>query len=215
MNEKEIIEKTEAYVKCRLVNIESGHDWFHVQRVLKTAKTISKDEKADIFVVEMASLLHDISDYKFGDAKEDLKNIKSLLESFGLDKKRICSITEIVENISFKGNGEKETMKTIEGKIVQDADRLDALGAIGIARCFSFAGHRKNPFYDPNISPKKNMTFGDYKKMKSPAVSHFYEKLFLLKDRMNTKTARKIAEKRHKFMKIYLDMFFKEFEGKD
>ena len=210
MKDEEILEKTRDFSKNCLKNAEPGHDWFHIQRVCKIAKFIGKEEKADMFIIEMAALLHDVSDYKFGDAEEDLRNIKSLLESFDLDKRKTKNIMEIIQNISFKGSGEKNKIKSIEGKIVQDADRLDALGAIGIARAFSFAGHKKNPYFDPEIPPKKNMKFGEYKRSESPAVNHFYEKLLLLKDMMNTKTAKKMAEDRHKFMEKYLERFFKE-----
>ncbi len=215
MTDKQIIEATRNYVKNSLVNAEPGHDWFHIERVCRLAKFINKKEKADMFIVEMAALLHDISDYKFSESGEDIKNIMDLLDDLDVDKKRKNMILEIIHHISFKGSGEKNKMKSPEGRIVQDADRLDALGAVGIARVFSFAGHKKNPYFDPSVRPQKNMKFKEYKKMKSPAINHFYEKLLLLKYQMNTKTARKIAEKRHKFMLAYLSKFLKEWHAED
>ncbi len=215
MENGQILERTKNYVKESLKHAEPGHDWFHIERVCKLAKIIGRNERADMFIVEMAALLHDITDYKFSDADEEMKNIIGLLKSFNVDQKRINRISKIIKNTSFRGSGEPNKMKTIEGKIVQDADRLDALGAIGIARAFSFAGHKKNPFFDPSIKPKKSMKFSAYKKSRSPAINHFYEKLLLLKDQMNTETAKKIAEERHKFMKQFLGKFFKEWEGKD
>ncbi len=165
-------------------------------------------------MVELAALLHDIDDYKFSISRNQKKYI-AWLNGIGLKREQIDHIKEIIENVSFKGSGEKVKKFSLEGKIVQDADRLDALGAIGIARCFSFAGHKKNPYFDPKIKPRSNMKFSTYKKMKSPAINHFYEKLLLLKGRMNTKTGKRIANQRHKFIELYLKQFFKEWEGKN
>ncbi len=214
MNNKEVIEKTKEYVKQEFAGFEPGHDWFHIERVWKMTKRIATKEKANMFVVELAALLHDIDDYKFSKNGQQ-KKYKVWLEKLEIKKDDMRHISEIIENVSFKGSGEKNKISSLEGKIVQDADRLDALGAIGIARNFSFAGHKKNPFFDPRIKIKKNMKFSEYKKTDSPAINHFYEKLLLLKERMNTKTGKRIAIQRHKFMERYLKQFFKEWNGKD
>ena len=214
MNKEQLIEKTVDYVKRNMENGEVGHDWSHVERVWKMAKRIGIGEKADMFIVEMAALLHDIADWKFhGDGAGELK-ARTWMETIGVKKEDIESVVHVVENISFKGSGEKEKMSTLEGKVTQDADRLDALGAIGIARALTFAGHVGNPIYDPEIKPRSDMKFSEYKESKEPAINHFYEKLLLLKDRMNTKTGKELAEQRHKFMEKYLEQFFKEWDGK-
>lgn len=214
MDKEQLIEKTIEYVKRSMENGEVGHDWSHVERVWKMAKRIGIEEKADMFIVEMAALLHDIADWKFhGEGTGELK-ARTWMEAIGVKKEDIENVVHVVENISFKGSGEKEKMSTLEGKIVQDADRLDALGAIGIARAMTFAGHVGNPIFDPEIKPRDEMKFSEYKESKEPAINHFYEKLLLLKDRMNTKTGRKLAEQRHEFMETYLEEFFKEWDGK-
>jgi len=212
MKNKEAVQKTKKYVKYLLEGAEPGHDWFHIERVWKIAKKITKEEKGDMFIVEMAALLHDVDDYKFGG--DFSTNARKWLESLGIGKEYTQHIIEIIENVDFWGPAEDGAMKTLEGKIVQDADRLDALGAIGIARCFSFCGHKKNVFFDPHIKIKKNMKWSVYKKAMSPAINHFYEKLLLLKDRMHTKTAKRMAEDRHKFMEQYLKQFFNEWNGR-
>jgi uncharacterized protein len=216
MNQQKIIEETANYVKEKLEKDTTGHDWWHTLRVWKMAKYISEKEGANTFIVELAALLHDIADWKFheGDDSAGPKIAKQLLEKVNLDKVSINEICEIVANVSFKGEKHKEVMKTIEGKIVQDADRLDAIGAIGIARVFAFGAHLGNAIHDPNMKPIKNKTVEEYKKMDETSINHFYEKLLLLKDRMNTKTAKQIAEGRHKFMEDFLYRFFKEWDGK-
>ncbi len=213
MDKEQLIEKTVEYVKRSMENGEVGHDWSHVERVWKMAKRIGIEEKADMFIVEMAALLHDVADWKFHGEGACESKARTWMETIGVKKEDIENVVHVIENISFKGSGEKEKMSTMEGKIVQDADRLDALGAMGIARAFTFAGHAGNPIYDPEIKPRVDIKFSEYKECKEPSINHFYEKLLLLKDRMNTKTGRKLAEQRHKFMEEYLEEFFKEMGG--
>lgn len=214
MNKRQIIERTTKFAKEKLKNSESGHDWSHAERVKKIAIKIAREEKADIFIVEMAALLHDVFDFKFFDEKIAGEKIEKYLKQFKLDKKNYEHIKSIVSNISFKGAKVKNKIKTLEGMIVQDADRIDAIGAIGIARVFSYGGYDGRVMYDPKIKPVFHTTFEKYKNGKSTSINHFYEKLLLLKDRMNTKTAKKIATERHNFMKKYLDQFYKEWEGR-
>jgi len=217
MNQNEIIKRTADYVKSRLSGEGSGHDWWHVYRVWKTAVEICKKEGADLFVVQLAALLHDIADWKFhsGDDSIGPKLAREWLEKLDVDKNVISHVCEIIKEVSFKGAGVKSKIKTKEGMVVQDADRLDAIGAIGIARAFAYGGHKGREIYNPNIKPEKHETFEQYKNNKGTTINHFYEKLLLLKDLMNTSGARKIAQERHCFMEQYLDKFFKEWEGKD
>lgn len=211
MKKSEIITKTKEFVKRKLGNESSGHDWWHTYRVWKTALQIAKKEGADTYVVQLSALLHDISDWKFnkGDASVGSNIARHWLKKQKVDEKTICLICEIIQNISFKGAKVKNKIKTKEGKIVQDADRLDAIGAIGIARTFAFGGKMNNPIYAPDINPVLHKTKKSYLKQ-THTINHFYEKLLLLKDRMNTKTGKKMAEKRHNFMKLFLKEFFKE-----
>ena len=216
MNKQEVIEKTEKFVKDKLYGEGTGHDWWHTLRVWQIAKKIGKEEGADLFVIEIASLLHDIADWKFQDGGDDSVGAmiaKEWLEKFNVDDKIISYVCEIIIGVSFKGAGVKDKLNSIEGKVVQDADRLDAIGAMGISRCFAYGGSKARQIYDPTIKPKMHKSFEEYKKG-SPSINHFYEKLLLLKDRMNTKIGKAIAEERHKFMESYLDRFFKEWEGK-
>jgi uncharacterized protein len=218
MNDQEIIKKTEKFVKDKLYGEGTGHDWWHTLRVWKMAKKIGKEEGANLFVVELAALLHDIADWKFQDGGDDSVGAmiaKEWLEKFNVDKEIISHICNIITGISFKGAGVKDKLESIEGKVVQDADRLDGIGAMGISRTFAYGGSKERPIYDPDMKPKMHQSFEEYKKSDGPSINHFYEKLLLLKDRMNTKTGRAIAEGRHKFMESYLDRFFKEWEGKD
>jgi uncharacterized protein len=217
MDKDSIIEKTVEYVKKSLEGEGSGHDWWHTYRVWKMAIHIGKIENADLFVVQLAALLHDIADWKFhsGDVRVGSKLAREWLKKLGVDENTVSHVCEIIEESSFKGAGVKFKMKTKEGKIVQDADRLDAIGAIGIARTFAYGENIKREMYNPNIKPIMHKTFEEYRNSKGTTINHFYEKLFLLKDLMNTKTAKKIAEGRHEFMKQFLDRFFKEWEGKD
>lgn len=213
MNKKQMIEKTKDYVKNNMNNEEPGHDWWHVYRVWKMAKRIGREEKADTFVVEMAALLHDIADWKFHGVGAGAKKTRMWLESLGVEKNDADHIVEIIESIDFKGSAETQKMRTIEGKVVYDADKLDAIGAIGVARCFTFTGYKKRAIFNPKIKPKRKMKFREYKKSESPAINHFYEKLLLLKERMYTRTGKKLAEGRNKFMQQYLEQFFKEWNG--
>lgn len=216
MKNAEIIKKTAAYAKTTLEGEGSGHDWWHVYRVWQLAKRIGKKEKADMFVIELAAILHDIADYKLnnGDTKIGPKTAEKWLKSQNVEIEVINHVKEIIQEINFKGGLVKDSMKSIEGKIVMDADRLDAMGAIGIARTFAYGGHKNRPIYDPKVKPKMYKTFEEYKNNTPPTLTHFYEKLLLLKDRMNTKTAKKIANRRHKYMKNYLKQFYLEWDSK-
>lgn len=218
MTKKEIIEKVKKYVRGTMEGEVTGHDWWHIFRVWKLSKKIAEKEGGDLFIIELAALLHDLFDWKFSKVSESRGSggIKNLLRKFGIQNNDIFKICNIIENISFKGAGVKSKMKTREGKIVQDADRLDVLGAIGIARVFAYGGKVGRPIHDPNTKPRFHKSFAEYKKYgNSSSINHFYEKEIFLRDLMNTKTAKKIAEKRHKFIEQFLARFFKEWEGKD
>ncbi|MEK6894709.1 MAG: HD domain-containing protein [Nanoarchaeota archaeon] len=213
MNKDFIIEKTKDFVKSKLEGEGSGHDWWHIYKVWNNAKHINEHENADGFIVELGALLHDIADWKFHSSDVGPRIATEHLESLGVDKKTIDQVCEIINTISFKGAGSEKPMKTVEGKIVRDADRLEALGAIGIARCFAYGGHKGNPIYVPNFKARDNMNFEEYKK-ESSQINHFYEKLLLLKDLMLTETGKKIAMRRHEFLEEYLKQFFLEWDGK-
>ncbi len=213
--EKEIIAKTEAFVKNTLHG-DSGHDWWHIQRVRNVALNLAVEENADLFIVELAALLHDIADHKFhnGDITIGPKIAHDWLSSIEVEKEIIGHVCRIIKDISFKGAEVSTPMHSIEGKVVQDADRLDALGAIGIARAFSYGGFKNRELYNPNIPPTLHSSFEAYKKDNGHTINHFYEKLFLLKDRMNTKSGRNLAEERHRFMEEYVQQFLKEWDDK-
>jgi len=215
MNKDSIIKSTSDYVRETLQGEGSGHDWWHVWRVWKLAVDIGEKENADLFVVQLAALLHDIVDWKSqgGDEFAGPRAAGEWLSGLGVDQRVIDQVCEIVRDVSFKGAGVKSKMKTREGMVVQDADRLDAMGAIGIARAFAYGGHKGREIHNPQIKPEKHKTFEQYKKSRGPTINHFYEKLLLLKDLMNTQTAKKMASGRHEFMKEYLNRFFKEWEG--
>ena len=210
-----IIAKTEQHIKETLHNAEGGHDWFHIYRVWKTSKLIASKEEADPLVVELGALLHDIADSKFHDGDESLgpRRAREFLSSIGVAENVIEHVENIISNISFKGGKEQQSFKSIELDIVQDADRLDALGAIGIARAFNYGGFKNRKLYDPSIKPNLNKTKEEYKNNTEPTLNHFYEKLFLLKDRMNTQTGKMLAQERHDFMVAYVAQFYKEWEG--
>jgi uncharacterized protein len=194
---------------------DSSHDWWHVYRVWQTARRIASEENADAFVVELAALLHDIADWKFHDGDETVgpRVAGEILATHGVGTDVIAHVQEIIATISFKGAGVATPMRTIEGACVQDADRLDAIGAVGIARCFAYGGFKGRLLYDPDVSPETHADKDAYRKNNSHSINHFYEKLLLLKDRMNTETAKKIAIDRHGFMEAYLERFYKEWEG--
>ena len=215
MEKKLIVIQTADFMKSELTGEGSGHDWWHVYRVWKNAVQIAKQEDVDLFVVELAALLHDIADWKFNDGNEDIgpQLAREWLESLNVEENEISNVCQIIQDISFKGSGVVTNMKTQEGKIVQDADRLDAMGAIGIGRAFAYGGSKGREMYNPDLKPEKHNSFEQYKKSQSSSINHFYEKLLLLKELMNTDTAKKIAEKRHVVMLNYLDDFLQEWEG--
>ena len=217
MNTVAIIEATKAFVKSELLEAEGGHDWFHIERVYKNTLLIAKNEPVDLIVVSLAALLHDIADPKFhnGDETVGPRVASEFLLKHNVDTKIIEHVTQIIENMSFKNSFDlNATFNSKEMEVVQDADRLDAIGAIGIARCFNYGGFKDRPLYNPEIKPNLNMTKAEYKAAKSPTLNHFYEKLLLLKDQMNTKTGKRIAQKRHEFMKLYLKQFYAEWDGR-
>lgn len=212
MNNQAIIKEVERRLKKSFKGEPTGHDWWHSARVRNLAKKIARKEGGDLFVIELASLLHDIDDWKFSKASPTAR-ARRLLGELGVDKGTIERVCYIIENISFKGAGVEDKMRTKEGKIVQDADRLDVIGAVGIARAFAYGGYKKREIHNPQIKPKLHKTFKEYKAKKGTTINHFYEKILLLKDRLHTNTAKQIAEKRHKFVENYLKQFFKEWEG--
>ncbi len=216
MNEQLIIDKTILFVKETLKGAEGGHDWFHIHRVFHNAQLIAKGEKVNNIVIALGSLLHDIADSKFHDGDETIgpKKATEFLISQNVDSAVIEHVVQIINNISFKGGRVKRTFSSKELDVIQDADRLDAIGAIGIARCFNYGGFKNRELFNPEIPPNLNMTKEEYKKNTAPTINHFYEKLLLLKDKMNTKTGKRIALDRHKFMENYLKQFYNEWNGK-
>ena len=217
MDKEKIIAATIAFVKKELKNAEGGHDWFHIARVFKNSILISKDEKVDVFVVSLAALLHDIADPKFynGDETVGPRVAIKFLKEQEVDEQIINHVVHIIKHISYKNsfNTASKKFTSIELEVVQDADRLDAIGAIGIARCFNYGGFKNRALYDPEIIPNLNMTKEQYKKSDAPTINHFYEKLLLLKDKMNTASGKKIAVERHSFMETYLQQFYDEWDG--
>lgn len=210
-----LIDNTVAFVKQQLQNAEGGHDWFHIERVWKNALLIAQSETCDLTVVELGALLHDIADSKFHDGDETVgpKVARAFLESEQVDEAAILHVIAIIDNISFKGGNFEKKFSSIELDIVQDADRLDAIGAIGIARCFNYGGFKNHTLYDPAIAPNLTMSKEEYKKSDSPTLNHFYEKLLLLKDKMNTPTGKQIAAHRHEYMEGFLAQFYAEWNG--
>lgn len=217
MPNKHIISQTSAHVKQAMLGEGSGHDWWHIHRVWLNAKQIAQHEQADMLVVELAALLHDIADWKFhdGDETKGAQVAQAWLGQFDIKQETVSHICQIITDLSYKGAGVSTPMPSIEGKIVQDADRLDAIGAIGIARTFAYGGSKRREIYNPDIKPELHASFEAYKKSEGTTINHFYEKLLLLKDRMNTQTARRIAETRHELMLNFLDSFYKEINGED
>lgn len=215
ISKDQLIEETISFVKSELKTAEGGHDWWHVYRVWKTAKNIAQSENVDTLVVELGALLHDVADSKFHNGDETIgpKKVIAFFEEFDVDENTSDHVIKIVENISFKGGNHRQSFKSLELDVVQDADRLDAIGAIGVARAFNYGGFKNRGLYDPTIAPDLNMSKEDYKKSTAPTLNHFYEKLLLLKDRMNTKSGFKLAENRHRFLELYLEQFLSEWEG--
>jgi len=210
------IQKTIDFVQKTLANAEAGHDWFHIERVFKTAQTINQQENGDELVVAFAALLHDIADPKFNNGDEELgpNMAASFLASIAVDAEVIAHVKLIIQNMSFKNSFDGAGFTSKEMQIVQDADRLDAIGAIGIARAFTYGGFKNRVLYDPAILPEEHLTKESYKNTTAPTINHFYEKLLLLKDMMNTEAGKAIATERHNFMLLYLDHFYKEWDGK-
>lgn len=210
-----LIDKTILFVKAQLQNAEGGHDWFHIERVYKNAILIAQEEKCNIEIIKLGALLHDIADSKFHDGDEAIgpKIARDFLEKENVDSEIINHVIAIIENISFKGGNFNKNFNSIELDIVQDADRLDALGAIGIARTFNYGGFKNRALYNPAIQPQLNMNKEEYKNSEAPSINHFYEKLLLLKDKMNTQTGKNIAAERHLFMEKFLSQFYAEWEG--
>lgn len=216
MENSKLIETTINFVKEKLANAEGGHDWFHIERVYKNTLLIVKEEKCNLLVCQLAALLHDIADSKFHDGDETIgpKTARDFLEKENVSGEVIDHVIKIIENISFKGGNFEKKFSSMELDIVQDADRLDAIGAIGIARCFNYGGFKNRALYNPEILPNLSMTKEEYKNTNSPTVNHFYEKLLMLKDKMNTTTGKQIAKERHLYMEDFLKQFYAEWEGK-
>ncbi len=222
MDKKQLIENTITFVKETLKDAEGGHDWFHIERVYTNSLAIAEHEQVDMIIVALGALLHDIADAKFYDGDESIgpKKARIFLESQSVSTEIIQQIEYIINNISFKNsfkkNGDqldKEIHITKELQVIQDADRLDAIGAIGVARAFNYGGYKNRALYDPNIEPELHQTKETYKKSKAPTINHFYEKLLLLKDMMNTETGKKLALERHQFMLTFLEQFDKEVQA--
>ena len=215
MSHEEIITAAVVYVQSELADAEGGHDWWHIFRVWNTAKEIASHEQCNLLVVELAALLHDIADSKFNGGDEEIGPQKAakFLRSVNVDNETVLHVINIIKNISFKGGKDEKTFESKELDVVQDADRLDAIGAIGIARAFNYGGFKGRALYDPTILPDLQMTKEEYKNSAAPTINHFYEKLLLLKDKMNTSTGSTMAKKRHDFMINYLEQFYAEWEG--
>jgi uncharacterized protein len=213
--DQDIIDRTTDHVRQLLSGEGSGHDWFHVQRVCRTALRIGREEGADLYIVELAALLHDVADWKFsgGDHEAGSHAAQRWLKSLDVPANVTEHVCDIIATLSFRGAGVETPMRTLEGRCVQDADRLDALGAIGIARAFAYGGSKGRALYDPDIPPVPHASFEAYKKNTGPTINHFYEKLLLLKDRMTTATGQRLAAERHAVLERYLEQFFAEWNG--
>jgi len=217
ISDAQLIEATIDFVKTELKHAEGGHDWFHIERVYKNSLSIAKYENVNLTVVSLAALLHDIADPKFHNGDEALgaRIASTFLLKHNVDSEIIEHVTQIIDNMSFKNSFDLNTAFTSkEMEVVQDADRLDAIGAIGIARCFNYGGFKNRVLHNPDIKPNLNMTKAEYKHSEAPTINHFYEKLLLLKDQMNTKTAKRMALERHNYMEGFLKQFYAEWEGK-
>ena len=216
MTNQDLIEKTKHYVKLVLKNAEGGHDWFHTLRVFNNSILIAKNENANMLVVKLAALLHDIADSKFNDGDETIgpEMAATFLIKNNVDSTVITHVLNIIKYMSFKNSlDNRQTFNSLELEIVQDADRLDAIGAIGIARTFNYGGFKNRALFDPAIKPNLHMTKAEYKNSTAPTINHFYEKLLLLKDQMNTKTGKALAKNRHQFMEQFLEQFYAECDG--
>ena len=214
MDKQIIILQTCEFVKTELAQAEAGHDWSHIERVWKNAKKIAAKENVDLFTVELAALLHDIADSKFHDGNENIgpEKASEFLKSLHVDSEIIKHVEQIIRNISFKGGNFERDFDSLELQVVQDADRLDAIGAIGIARMFHYGGYKNREIYNAEIPPQLNLTKEEYKASKSPTINHFYEKLLLLRDRMHSETGKELANQRHHFMEEFLRNFYAEVE---
>jgi uncharacterized protein len=215
MDHEILLSKTIDFVKHTLIEAEGGHDWWHIQRVCETAKTIGAEEGVDLFIVELGALLHDIADAKFNDGDEEIgpRKAKQFLISLDVPQPIIEHVVQIIRNVSYRGSFNEKNFHSKELSVVQDADRLDAIGAIGIARAFNYGGHKGREMYNPDIPPVLPSNTSEYKNSIAPTINHFYEKLLLLKDKMNTESGRKMAEERHRFMELYLSTFYDEWNG--
>lgn len=213
----DLLLRTEAFVRGRMEGEGSGHDWWHVDRVRRMALRLARDEGADPYVTELAALLHDVADHKFhgGDETAGPRAAREWLEQAGAGAETIAHVCEIIARLSYRGAGVPTPMHTAEGRVVQDADRLDAIGAIGVARTFAYGGSRGRPLHDPDAAPELHASFDRYKASTAPTINHFHEKLLLLRDRLNTDSARRIAEGRHAFMEQFLERFHQEWDGTD
>ncbi len=210
-----IIDKTILFVKEKLQDAEGGHDWFHIERVFKNAVLIAQEEVCDVTVVKLGALLHDIADSKFHDGDEEIgsRKAREFLSPLNVEEDIIVHVENIIRNISFKGSEHKQKFRSPELDVIQDADRLDGMGAMGIARTFNYGGYKGREIYNPEIKPNLSMTEEEYKNSNTTTLNHFYEKNLLLKDRMNTDAGKSIAKHRHKFMEDFLDEFYKEWDG--
>lgn len=216
MDTPDIIQKTAEHIRREFSNDSSGHDWWHIERVWRNAVRIGQQEGADLFVVELAALLHDLDDWKFNEDGDDTpRRALTWMESCGVDEVTAGRVCEIIRHVSFKGAQVENQMGSLEGFIVQDADRLDAIGAIGIGRAFAYGGYKNRPMYDPQTPSRMHASFEEYRSSQSATINHFHEKLLLLKDRMNTPAAKRIAAHRHEVMTRFLDQFMAEWEGRD
>lgn len=215
MKNEALLKETETFVKSVLQGDSSGHDWWHIHRVRKLALMIAKSEGADLFLVELAALLHDVDDWKLAGNEDEGQKTKKWLQSCGIDNQIIEQICLIIDGVSFKGVGVNTSTNNLECRVLQDADRLDAIGAIGIARTFAYGGSRGRGIYDPGIPPEMHTNFENYKKSNAPTINHFYEKLLLLKDQMQTDTGKLLAEPRHDFMLRFLEQFYAEWNSEN
>ena len=216
VSDSKLIEDTIIFVKSKLKNAEGGHDWFHIERVYHNTLLIAKNESVDITIVSLAALLHDIADPKFNNGDETIgpRVASEFLLKQNVSSEIIEHVTQIIDNMSFKNSFDlNPSFTSKELEVVQDADRLDAIGAVGIARCFNYGGFKNRPLYNLEIKPNLKMTKAEYKNSEAPTINHFYEKLLLLKDQMNTKTGKRIALERHKYMQGFLKQFFAEWNG--